>query len=134
MQRRYLVALLVPVVVLLALGAVPSLLGGGDVHYVTATEVALEDGDPPEGNASETVDAANLSENRFPYTTEALASGVSDSYEAGSFGLKDSFSHSPFDEFGELRTWEAEAVDGDVAWLEEDGTYYRLEITRELDD
>ena len=132
MRTRYLLILLVPLAVLLALGALPGLIGGGDVYTVVATETDLEDGDPP-GNATETIDAVNLSENRFPYTTEALTEGESDTYEEGRFGFEDSFTHTPFDEFSEFELWNGDATDGDVVWIEENGTYYRLEIT-EVDD
>ncbi|WP_255170710.1 hypothetical protein [Natrononativus amylolyticus] len=130
MRKRYLLILIVPLVALLALGALPSLLGGGDTHYVVATEVDA----PDEG--VESLDAANLSENRFPYTTQALEEGTSDPYEEGPFGLKESFTHTPFDEFSELEIWNAEAVDGDTVLVERDGSYYRLELTEtpETDD
>ncbi|MCU4974432.1 hypothetical protein OB955_17045 [Halobacteria archaeon AArc-m2/3/4] len=132
MRRRYLLLLVVPVAVLLALGALPSLIGGGDVYYVTAAEIDLEDGEPAHENVTETIPADNLSTNRFPYTMSALEAddGVSDSYEEGRFGFKESFTHTPFDEFGELEIWESNAVDGDAVWVEQNGTFYRLEITQ----
>ncbi len=130
MRRRYLLLLLVPFVALLALGALPGLIGGGDVVYVTATEVDLEGGEAPTEGATDTIDAENLSENRFPYTMAALDSGVSESHEAGRFGFEDSFTHTPDDEFQEFETWNREAVaDGGAVYLEHDGSYYRLEIT-----
>lgn len=132
MRRRYLLLLVVPAVVLLALGALPSLLGGGDVYYITATEADLESGEPAHENATEAIPADNLSTNRFPYTTSALEAddGVSDPYEKGRFGLKESFTHTPFDEFGELEIWERNASADDAVWVEQNGTFYRLEITR----
>ncbi|MFP8891465.1 hypothetical protein ACLI4U_17105 [Natrialbaceae archaeon A-CW2] len=135
MRRRYLLLLLVPLVVLLALGALPSLIGGGDVSYVVATEVELENGSPPSDGATETIDAENLSVNRFPYTMQALDDGVSEPYEAGRFGFESAFTHTPFDEFGEFEQWNSNATepDADVAYVEQNGTYYRLEITPESD-
>ncbi|MFP8957854.1 hypothetical protein ACLI4Y_14100 [Natrialbaceae archaeon A-CW3] len=133
MRRRYLylLILIVPLVILLALGALPSLIGGGDVYYVVATEVDLEDGEPATENVTETIDAANLSENRFPYTTAALEDGRSDAYEEGRFGFESAFTHTPFDEFSEFEAWNSAATDSkaDVAYVERNGTYYRLEIT-----
>ncbi len=135
MRRRYLLLLLVPAVVLLALGALPSILGGGgDVSYAVATEVDLEDGEPAAENATETIAFENLSERRFPYTTQAIDEGRSDPYEEGRFGLKSSFTHTPFDEFSEFETWNRAAVDGDTVWIERNGSYYRVEITQEPDE
>ena len=134
MRTRYLLVLAIPVVLLLALGALPSLLGGGEVYYVVATEIDLEDGQPPAENASDTIDASNLSTNRFPYTLAALEDGVSDPYEAGRFGIKESFTHTPFDEFREFEVWNREATTDETVWLERNGTYYRLEITTRPDD
>lgn len=134
MRTRYLLLIIVvPLVVLLALGAVPSLLGGGDVSYIVATEVELEDGEPPAENVTETLNFDDFSENRFPYTVSALAAddGVSDPYEAGRFGFEEFFTHTPFDELDEFRSWEPAASDGAAVWIEHDGSYYRLEITGE---
>ncbi|MFC7214797.1 hypothetical protein ACFQO4_12000 [Saliphagus sp. GCM10025334] len=135
MRRRTLLLVsafvLVPLVLLVVLGAVPSLIGGGDVYYVVASEVDLEDGEPPEENVTGTIAAENLSENRFPYTTGALEDGRSAAYEEGRFGFESAFTHTPFDEFSEFETWNRAATDpeADVVYLEQNGTYYRLEIT-----
>lgn len=134
MRRRYLLILVVPAVLLLALGALPALLGGGETYYVVATEVDLEGGEPPHENATETFRAENLSENRFPYTLAALEDGVSEPYEEGRIGAKEWFTHTPFDEFAEF---EARPTDGTAdgrVWIERNGTYYRLEITDDPDD
>ncbi|GAB3037112.1 hypothetical protein [Natronobiforma cellulositropha] len=133
MQRRYLLLLAIPLLALLALGALPGLIGGGDVYYVTASETETVDGVPADENVSETIPAANLSTNRFPYITGALADGTSEAYEEGRFGFEEAFTHTPFEEFGELRVREGAATDGDVAYLEENGTVYRLEITDDPD-
>ena len=135
MRRRYLFAVAVvlcTLLALLALGAVPSLLGGGEVYYVTATPVDLE-GEDDAADGGEAVPAENLSKNRFPYTHQAIAEGVSDPYEEGRFGLKESFTHTPFDEFGELRLREGAAADGEGVFVAENGSYYRLEITTDPD-
>lgn len=137
MRRRYLLILLIPLALLLALGALPSLLGGGDVHYVVATPAESADDGPPEGAAAtEAIAADNLSENRFPYTVQALEDGVSDPYEEGPFGVKETFTHTPFDEFSEFEIWNANATEEDAVWIERDGSYYRVEITQspETDD
>ncbi len=136
MRTRYLLLIIVvPLVALLALGAIPSLLGGGDISYIVATETELEDetGEPPAENVSETLNFDDFSENRFPYTVSALEAddGVSDPYEAGRFGFEEFFTHTPFDEFDEFRSWEPAAADGDTVWIEHNGSYYRLEITDE---
>jgi hypothetical protein len=125
MRQRYILVLVGLVVLGLAVGALPSLLKSGDPYRVQATEV---------GNASTfdgaTYDATDVSERRFPYLTEAVADGTSESYYEGPFGVKESFSHSPFDEFGAVATRVPNAVEGDVAYVTYDGTVYRLEIVR----
>ncbi|WP_114576131.1 hypothetical protein [Saliphagus sp. LR7] len=128
MRRRYLLAVatvLFALLALLALGALPSLLGGGEVYYVTATSVESENGN------GEPIRVENLSENRFPYTHQAIEEGISDAYEEGRFGIKESFTHTPSDEFGELRVREGAATPGDEegVLVVENSSYYRLEIT-----
>ena len=66
--RNVLIGLGVVIVVLVALGALPSYLQSGDPYYVSAT--------PVEGSGP-TVNGSALSEQRFPYTTAALESGRS---------------------------------------------------------
>lgn len=133
--RNLVLALLGVVAVLLALGALPGYLGSGDPYYVEATSAA---------GGGESVVADDLSERRFPYAFEALA-GVeagedparSEPYYEGPVGFKESFTHTPFDEFGEFESRNRDAVErsadspvGDVAYLEYDGRRYRLEIVR----
>jgi hypothetical protein len=125
MRQRYLLILLGLVLALLALGALPSLLASGDPYYVTATEV-----DPDRA----TVDVTNFSERQYPYLFAALSDGRSGSYYEGPVGIKGAFTHSPFDEFGALRTRSPDAVDGNVAYVQHNGTVYRLELTRETDE
>ena len=133
--RNLVLVLLAVVVVLLALGALPGYLGGGDPYHVEATSAESE------GPA---VVADNLSERRFPYTFGALdahAAGEeparSEAYYEGPVGFKESFTHTPFDEFSEFEGREREAVErggdspvGDVAFVEYGGQRYRLEIVR----
>jgi hypothetical protein len=87
---RYAVVGFVAVCVgLLALGALPSMLGSGDPYYLTAT--------PTEADGP-SVNVTDLSERRYPYLAGAIASGRSEPYRKGPVGLKESFAHSPFDE------------------------------------
>ncbi|MFD1644161.1 hypothetical protein [Haloarchaeobius litoreus] len=125
MRQRYLLILLGLVLALLALGALPSLLASGDPYYVTSAEVETD---------HDTVDVTNFSERQYPYLFAALSDGRSGSYYEGPVGIKGAFTHSPFDEFGALRTRSADAVDGDVAYVQHNGTVYRLELTRETDE
>ena len=125
--RNAILAILAVLVLLLALGALPSLLRTGEPTVITAT--AVEDYEGP------TVDATNLSERRFPYTTAALRSGRSDPYYGGPTGLKEAFSHSPYDELDALnqrdrnRTGgDAGAVNGTTAYVRTGDTVYRLEL------
>ena len=120
--RNFLFGLGVVVVLLLALGALPSYLGSGDPYYVTATPVS-ENGPA--------VDGATLSERRFPYTTTAIERGRSEPYRTGRFGLKEPFTHTPFDEFDEFRQRNPEATTDSVAFVTRDGTRYRVTIERE---
>lgn len=126
MRQRYLLVLVGVVVVALAVGALPSLLQSGDPYHVEATDV---------GNASTfdgtAYNATDVSDRRYPYLVSAVENGASDRYYEGPFGVKESLSHSPFDEFGAIETRVPNAVDGRVAYVTYDGTVYRLEIVRE---
>lgn len=122
------VALLVVVGLLLALGAVPSLLASGDPYYVTATAVDSADGVTP-------VNGSDLSERRFPYTFAAGAAagdgtGRSDAYYRGPFGLKGSFTHSPFDEQGAYETQYPAAVTDEGTYVRLDNVTYRVAVVR----
>jgi|GEM_PF-127646 hypothetical protein len=158
--RNFLLAMGVVVVLLLALGALPSYLRSGDPYYMTATPVgevgngtanatgASGPATPgatatPGGTATVTaenasvVDADALSERRYPYTTEALANASADSpgqstaYYRGPIGIKGAFTHSPFDEYDSLAQQYPGAVDGDAVRIQQDGIVYRLAVTRE---
>lgn len=136
--RNFIIALLVGLGILLSLGALPGYVQTGDPYHLEAT-VAAEDGPA--------VDFENLSDRRFPYTFEALSAhgmadatsetttGRSSAYYAGPLGIKEWFTHTPFDEFGEYETRSTNAVDrhsdgldGDVAYVSADGVRYRIEI------
>ncbi|WP_254839066.1 hypothetical protein [Natronomonas marina] len=122
-------------VVLLALGALPSLIQTGDPYYVEATVV---DGSGP------AIAGENISERRFPYTFGAIAAAESgadparsEPYYTGVVGFKEAFTHTPFSEFSEFETRNPAAVEraddspvGDIAYLRANGTRYRLEIVR----
>jgi hypothetical protein len=82
-------------------------------------------------DADAAVNVSNLSERRFPYTTAALADGRSDAYYEGPLGLKESFSHSPFDELSALRGRNPDAVDGEAVYVRDGETVYRLTVSRE---
>ena len=110
---------------LLALGALPSYLGSGDPYHLV-----LEDTDD-DGIA---VDVSDVSERRYPYLTSGLASDDlrSDPYQKGPYGLKEHFTHTPFDEVSALahRVPEAEATDGRIR-IEIDDRRYYAEVVRE---
>lgn len=131
--RNAVLVILAVVALLLALGALPSLLKSGDPYRVVATSA-----DPP----AETVNATNLSERRYRYTTGALAAaasnandtGRSDPYWRGPFGFKEGFTHSPFDEFEALSRDYPNATetagDDTRVYLTYNGTSYRVGITQ----
>ena len=121
--RNFVLGLLAVVVVLLALGALPSLLRSGDPYYLTAAVVE-------NGSAPATVNASALSERRFPYTTAALDSGRSSAYYDGPLGIKGAFTHSPFDELSELEARNASAVENRTAFVTRGNATYRLELVR----
>lgn len=133
--RNFLLAMGVLFVLLLALGALPGYLRSGDPYYITATPVG-DVGNATAANTS-TVDAAALSDRRYPYTTEALANATADSagqstaYYRGPVGIKGAFTHSPFDEYDSLAQQYPAARDGDAVRVSHDGTVYRLAVTQD---
>jgi len=159
--RDFLLAMGVIVVLLLALGALPSYLRSGDPYYMTATpvgevgngtavnatggsgSVTPDETATPGGTATvasanaSVVDADTLSERRYPYTMEALANVTADSagqstpYYRGPVGIKGAFTHSPFDEYDSLAQQYEPAVDGDGVRVQQDGTVYRLAVTQD---
>ena len=129
LMRNALLAVGLVVVLLLALGAVPSYLGSGDYYYLEATET------DDDGTA---VDVEELSEQRYPYLTSALAAddGRSDGYQRALGDFKDAFTHTPFDEFDSFEQLEPDAVrdDGDRVIIAVDGDRYSLTIVTEPED
>ena len=129
LMRNALLAVGLVVVLLLALGAVPSYLGSGDYYYLEATET------DDDGTA---VDVEELSEQRNPYLTRALAAddGRSDGYQRALGDFKDAFTHTPFDEFDSFEQLEPDAVrdDGDRVIVAVDGDRYSLTIVTEPED
>jgi len=115
---------------LLALGALPGYLGSGEYYYLEAT--ATDD----DGAA---VDAASISERRYPYLTAALDAddGRSEGYQRGLGGFKTTFTHSPFDEVDALQQLEPAAVrdDGEAVVIDHDsGRYHVTIVSEEVDD
>jgi hypothetical protein len=132
--RNFLLAMGVLALLLLALGALPSYLKSGDPYYLTATPTGETVNQTANGT---TVDASNLSEQRYPYTTEALTNattsraGQSTPYWRGPIGIKGAFPHSPFDEYDSLAQQYPAATDGDGVRVGHDGTVYRLAVTQD---
>jgi hypothetical protein len=126
--RNLVVAILVVLALLLALGALPSYLKSGDPYYLTATPV---DGDRA------AIDVGALPADRYPYTTTALAnattneSGSAHAYWKGPLGVKGAFTHSPFDELDALRQRNASAVADGTVYVSQNGTVYRLAVRRQ---
>ena len=120
-KRLTLLAIGLSVLALLALGALPQYLGGGDVYYMTATDL--------EGEERPAVDVSDADERRYPYMVEALETGRSEPYEAGRFGVKERFTHTPFDEMEAVRARAPEAAANEAVYVERNGTLYRVEIT-----
>ncbi|MFB6171775.1 MAG: hypothetical protein ABEJ23_04525 [Haloarculaceae archaeon] len=125
--RNVVVAILVVLVGLLALGALPSYLRSGQPYHVEATAV---DG----GHAA--VNVSSLSARRYPYVTGAVAAagngtGRSKPYWRGPTGFKDAFTHSPFDELHALAQQHPETADGDAVYVRTNTTTYRTAIVRE---
>jgi hypothetical protein len=121
--RNLFIAIAVVAVALLALGALPSYLGSGDPYYLTAEPIET---------AEPTANATGISERRYPYLTDALASddGRSEGYQTGPYGLKESFTHTPFDEVEALvRRAPGAATDGGVR-VERGGQTYYVEVTQ----
>jgi hypothetical protein len=121
--RNAVVVLLLVVVGLVALGALPGLLKSGGPYYVTAQQV-----DAAEANRSAAVDATALSERQFPYTTEAVRNGTSDPYWKGPWGIKESFTHSPFDEASALEARNRSAVTDAGVLVRDNATFYRVAV------
>ncbi|MFC7135655.1 hypothetical protein [Halobaculum litoreum] len=126
--RNFLLGVLAVVVLLLALGALPSYLGSGDPYYLTADPVA-DDGPAFTLNATE----GGIAERRYEYFFAAVESsdGRSAGYRRGPYGLKEEFTHSPFDELATFREFApADAVDGDAVFVRYNETRYRVTVVQ----
>jgi hypothetical protein len=135
--RNFVLVIAAIVVVLIALGALPGLLKSGDPYYVTATtteETVLTD-----DNRS-AINVTTVPTSRYPYTSEALAtatasdSGRSDPYWEGPIGIKEAFTHSPFDEMRALQQRNATAATAEGVFVRDNGTLYQLALTQESNE
>ena len=135
--RNFALGLVVVVVLLLALGALPGFLKSGDPYYMSASPVEAN-----ESVQNVSVNATELPELRFPYANGALgnatnatgmanATGYSKPYWRGPFGIKGTFTHSPFDELGSMQTLYPNATDADGAFVQRNNTIYRLTVTQQ---
>jgi hypothetical protein len=137
--RNFILGILAVLVVLVALGALPGLLKSGDPYYLTVTPQGDWDADNETlAGANQTaVDATDISADRYPYTTAAFeeagtnASGQSEPYWKGYVGLKETFTHSPFDERDAFTQQNSDAVAEDGVYVHHDGTVYLLTVTQE---
>lgn len=137
--RNTILAILAVLAVLVALGSLPGLLQSGDPYYLTLTPDGEwgADNETVAGANQTAIDVSNLSEERFPYTTTALgeagtdAPGRSDPYWRGYVGLKETFTHSPFDERDALAQRNGDAATDEGVYVRHDGTVYVLTVTQE---
>ncbi|WP_224267850.1 hypothetical protein [Haloprofundus salinisoli] len=120
--RRVLAFIVLLSLGLLALGALPSYLGTGDPYYLTAEETDA---------AGSAVNVTDFSAQRYPYLATALEAGRSEGYQRGPFGLKESFTHSPFDERDALTTQNPDAERDGRVLVEYDGTRYWVAVEQE---
>ena len=129
-------------VLLVAFVAVLSSVGTGDPYFVTATaidDVGSSDGDGAGGDSPAAVNGTALPERRFPYVSAALenaarsgdGTGRSGGYRTGLVGLKEVFSHSPFDELDALRQQNPNATVGEEVRIRRENATYRVGIVRE---
>ena len=121
--RNLLIAIALIAVALLALGALPSYLGSGDPYYLTA--------EPIETNET-AADVNNVSDRRYPYLTRAIASedGRSEGYQTGPYGMKEWFTHTPFDEVDALTQQVPEAAIEDGVRVRRDGRVYAVKVVQ----
>jgi hypothetical protein len=129
--RNAVVLMLVVLVGLLALGALPGLLKSGDPYYLTAESVNASDANVS-GASAAAINGTALSERRFPYTTEALRNGTAEPYWKGPWGVKETFTHSPFDEMSALSGQNATAATDDGLLVRDNGTLYRVAIRQRV--
>ena len=127
--RKFAYGLVALVVVLLALGALPSLLGSGDPYHLTAEPTATAG--PAYNLTAEGTD--DLTRRRFQFFFSAVESSDNRSkpYREGSIGLKESFTHSPFDEMDSFREFAPQnATVDDSVFVEFDGERYRVQVVQ----
>jgi hypothetical protein len=136
--RNVLIGIAVVLVLLVALGAVPGLLKSGDPYYLTATPVGPWDGpNATVGDNATAINGSSVSELRYPYTTAALDNATADTpgrssaYWRGPVGIKESFTHSPFDELSALSGREPRASTGDGVYVHDNHTVYLIATTQE---
>jgi len=125
--RNAVLALVALVGLLLALGALPGLLQTGEPYRVTAVEVAPAD---TTGDPAAALDGSALSERRFPFTTTALRDGRSEGYWKGYVGLKEAFTHSPFDEVSALQSRNASAATDDGVLVRSNDTLFDVSVRK----
>jgi hypothetical protein len=121
--RNTIFAIVVVIGLLLALGAVPSLLRSGEPYHVTA-EQTTEQGP--------SVSLTALPASRYPFVSAAIADGRSEAYYEGPFGFKEGFAHSPFDEFDAITQRYGTAVGPDdrLIYVGTNESRYRVRIDR----
>ena len=126
--RNAVLVLVVVVVLLLALGALPGFLKTGDPYRVTATSV---DAGNATADPAAAINGTALSERRYPYTTTALREGQSGAYWEGYVGVKETFTHSPFDELSALKGRNASALTAGGVLVRYNGTLYDVTVGQE---
>ena len=121
--RNLLVAVGLVVVALLALGALPSYLGTGDPYYLTVDQIETDE---------TTADVNDVSDRRYPFLTSALASddGRSEPYQMGPYGVKEWFTHTPFDEVDALTQQVPEAASDTGVRVEFEEETYHVEVVQ----
>lgn len=124
LTRNVLLIIGLVIVVLLALGALPGYLGSGDPYHLTVEPV---DTDQP------AIDVSDVSERRFPFLISALTASDSRSipYQTGSRGVKEQFTHTPFDEIDALGERKPETVQDDGVRIIYEGERYYVEVVQE---
>jgi hypothetical protein len=128
--RKFAYGLFGLVLVLLALGALPSLLGSGDPYYLVAEPTATEG--PAYNLTAEGTD--DLTRRRYEYFFSAVGSDDNRSkpYQRGPVGVKEAFTNSPFDEMETFRSFApGNATSGDAVFVEFEGTRYRVTVEQE---
>ncbi|WP_424013914.1 hypothetical protein ACOZ35_12675 [Halorubrum xinjiangense] len=121
--RNVVIAIALVVVALLALGALPSYLGSGDPYYLTVEPIETND---------TAADVNNVSDRRYPYLIGAIESsdGRSAGYQTGPYGMKEWFTHTPFDEVDALTRQVPNASTETGVRVRRDGEVYHAEVVR----